>query len=65
MKQKFWITEQGVLAKSTGNFSIRNAKEISKARYYKLLKEQKRISNELDESGVSIGADGTLYLKGF
>ena len=65
MKQRFWITDQGILAKGNGSWSIKNAEEISKARYYKLLKEQKRISNELDENGVSIGDDGTLYLKGF
>ena len=65
MKQRFWITDRGILAKSNGSLSIKNAEEISKARYYKLLKELKRISNELDENGVSIGDDGTLYLKGF
>ena len=65
MKKKYWITEQGMLMASTGNWKISNGKEISQSKYYKLLKEQKRISNELDENGIAIGDDGTLYLKTF
>jgi hypothetical protein len=65
MKKRFWINSQGLLITSSGNVSLRNAEEISKYRYDKLLKEQKRISNELDENGMAIGSDGTLYLKGF
>ena len=62
MKRKYWVTEQGMLMTSTGNVSISNGKQISQSKYYKLLKEQKRISNELDENGIAIGNDGTLYL---
>jgi hypothetical protein len=65
MKKKYWVTEQGMLMASTGNWKISNGKEISQSKYYKLLKEQKRISNELDENGIAIGDDGTLYLKTF
>jgi hypothetical protein len=65
MKKKYWITEQGMLMASTGNWKISNGKEISQSKYYKLLKEQKRISNELDENGIAIGDNGTLYLKTF
>ena len=63
MKRKYWITEQGMLMTSTGNMSVSNGKQISQSKYYKLLKERKRISNELDENGIAIGNDGTLYLK--
>ena len=65
MKKKYWVTEQGILMASTGNWKISNGKEISQSKYYKLLKEQKRISNELDENGIAIGDNGTLYLKTF
>ena len=65
MKKKYWVTEQGMLMASTGNWKISNGKEISQSKYYKLLKEQKRISNELDENGIAIGDDGTLYLGTF
>ena len=65
MKKKYWVTEQGMLMVSTGNWKISNGKEISQSKYYKLLKEQKRISNELDENGIAIGDDGTLYLGTF
>jgi len=41
MKQRFWITDQGILATSRGNFGISNAKEISRYQYYKLLKERR------------------------
>jgi hypothetical protein len=63
MKRKYWVTEQGILMTSTCNMSVSNGKQISQSKYYKLLKEQKRISNELDENGIAIGNDGTLYLK--
>jgi hypothetical protein len=65
MKKKYWVTEQGMLMASTGNWKISNGKEISQSKYYKLLKEQKRISNELDENGIAIGDDGALYLGTF
>jgi len=65
MKKRFWITSQGLLATTTGSMGIGNAEEISKAKYYRVLKEQKRMSIELDENGITISDDGTLYLKGF
>ena len=65
MKKRFWLTCQGLLATTTGTVGIGNAEEISKAKYYRILKEQKRMSIELDETGVTISDDGTLYLKGF
>ena len=65
MKKRFWINSQGLLITSTGNITLRNAEEISKSRYDKLSKEKKRISDQLDENGIALGDDGTLYLKGF
>ena len=65
MKKRFWITSQGILIASSGNVTPGNAEEITRAKYYRVLKEQKRMSRELDENGVTISDDGTLYLKGF
>jgi len=62
MKKKYWVTEQGILMSGSGNWKIRNGKEISKAKYYQMLKEQKRFNNELDETGFAM-KDNVLYFK--
>jgi hypothetical protein len=50
---------------TTGTIGIGNAEEITRAKYNRLLKERERMSRELDENGITISDDGTLYLKGF
>lgn len=62
MKKKYWVTEQGILMSGSGNWKISNGKEISKAKYYQMLKEQKRFNNELDETGFAM-KDNVLYFK--
>jgi hypothetical protein len=62
MKKKYWVTEQGILMSGSGNWKISNGKEISKAKYYQMLKEQKRFSNELSENGFAM-KDNVLYFK--
>jgi hypothetical protein len=64
MKKKYWITDQGMLMLSSGNMSVSNGTQISQSKYYKLLKEQKRISNELDENGFTMDSKGNLFFKG-
>jgi len=64
MKKKYWITEQGILMASSGTISISNGKQISQSKYYKLLKEQKRMSSELDENGITMDDKGNLFFKG-
>lgn len=65
MKKRFWLTGQGLLMTTTGTIGIGNAEEITRAKYNRLLKERERMSRELDENGITISDDGTLYLKGF
>jgi hypothetical protein len=64
MKKKYWITEQGMLMTSIGTISISNGKQISQGKYYKLLKEQKRMFWELDENGITMDNKGNLFFKG-
>lgn len=62
MKKKYWILENGVLAVTEGaGWTMKSATEISKSRYYALLKEQKRMSNELEENGFTMDRGGNLY----
>lgn len=64
MKKKYWITDQGILMAGSGNWKISNGTEISQNKYYQLLKEQKRMSNELDENGITMDSKGNLFFKG-
>jgi len=62
MKKKYWILENGVLAVTEGaGWNLKSAKEISKPKYYALLKEQKRMNAELEENGLAMDRDGNLY----
>jgi hypothetical protein len=64
MKKKYWITDQGILIAGSGNVGVSNGTKISQSKYYKLLKEQKRMSNELDENGITMDNKGNLFFKG-
>jgi len=64
MKKKYWVTDQGILMSSSGNMGISNGTQISQSKYYKLLKEQKRMSRELDENGITMDSKGNLFFKG-
>ena len=64
MKKKYWITDQGILMAGSGNIKFSNGIEISQSKYYQLLKEQKRMSNELDENGITMDGKGNLFFKG-
>jgi hypothetical protein len=64
MKKKYWMTDQGILMAGSGNIKFSNGIEISQGKYYKLLKEQKRMSNELDENGITMDSKGNLFFKG-
>jgi hypothetical protein len=61
--KKYWILESGMLMSSSGNVNLRNATQISKAKFYKLRKERERIERELEESPISFGSDGTMYMR--
>ena len=63
MKKRYWRTNGGLLMVTNGMILPSNAEEISKSKYYKLLKENKRIGEDLEENGIAIGDDGTLYLN--
>lgn len=64
MKKKYWVTEQGILMSSTGVIGVSNGTKISQSKYYQLLKEQKRMSIELDENGFTIDKEGNLFFRG-
>ena len=64
MKKVYWVTDQGILMAGSGNIRISNGTKISQGKYYKLLKEQKRMSNELNENGVTMDDKGNLFFKG-
>jgi hypothetical protein len=62
MKKKYWILENGMLAVTQGaGWSMRGATEISKSKYYAMLKEQRRMSNEIEENGFTMDRSGNLY----
>jgi hypothetical protein len=64
MKKKYWVTKQGILMSSSGRVGVSNGTEISQSKYYQLLKEQKRMSIELDENGFTIDKEGNLFFRG-
>lgn len=64
MKKVYWITDQGILIAGSGNIGVSNGTKISQGKYYKLLKEQKRMFNELDENGFTMDDKGNLFFKG-
>ena len=64
MKKKYWVTDQGMLMSSSGGIGISNGTQISQSKYYQLLKEQKRMSNELDKNGITVDSKGNLFFKG-
>ncbi len=64
MKKKYWVTDQGMLMSSSGGIGISNGTQISQSKYYQLLKEQKRTSNELNENGFTMDSKGNLFFKG-
>lgn len=61
MKKKYWVTDQGILMAGSGNWGISNGTQISQSKYYQLLKEQKRMSRELDENGFTMDSKGNLF----
>lgn len=63
MKTRYWKTKQGMLMRSTGNVGVKDGEEISKSKYYKELKEQKRMSQELEEDGFTIDSDGVMWMR--
>jgi hypothetical protein len=62
MEKKYWVTEQGTLMSTSSNWTVKNGKVISKAKFYQMLKEQKRFNNELNETGFAM-KDNVLYMK--
>lgn len=61
MKKKYWILENGLMAITEGQgWGMKNAKEVSKSKYYAEMRERKRMRAEIEDHGFTM-RDNVLY----